>query len=112
MKKFLMLVFAAVLAVSAVCFAEAPKAAEGTQTVQTQTAAAYKTLTPQQAKQRMEQNDKIVVLDVRFFRIKMPKFWFTAAAANAHTVHHRHWQTWVIQILNISAALWTGRMKL
>ena len=37
MKKFLMLVFAA----------------------------AYKTLTPQQAKQRMEQNDKIVVLDVR-----------------------------------------------
>ena len=74
MKKFLMLVFAAVLAVSAVCFAEAPKAAEGTQTVQTQAAAAYKTLTPQQAKQRMEpqqakqrmeQNDKIVVLDVR-----------------------------------------------
>ena len=65
MKKFLMLVFAAVLAVSAVCFAEAPKAAEGTQAVQTQTAAAYKTLTPQQAKQRMEQNDKIVVLDVR-----------------------------------------------
>ena len=64
MKKFLMLVFAAVLAVSAVCFAEAPKAAEGIQTVQTQTAAAYKTLTPQQAKQRMEQNDKIVVLDV------------------------------------------------
>lgn len=47
MKKFLMLVFAAVLAVSAVCFAEAPKAAEGIQTVQTQTAAAYKTLTPQ-----------------------------------------------------------------
>ena len=36
MKKFLMLVFAVVLAVSAVCFAEAPKAAEGTQTVQTQ----------------------------------------------------------------------------
>lgn len=35
MKKFLMLVFAAVLAVSAVCFAEAPKAAEDTQTVQT-----------------------------------------------------------------------------
>ena len=65
MKKFLMLVFAAVLAVSAVCFAEAPKAAEGTQTVQTQAAAAYKTLTPQQAKQRMEQNDKIIVLDVR-----------------------------------------------
>ena len=65
MKKFLMLVFAAVLAVSAVCFAEAPKADEGTQTVQTQAAAAYKTLTPQQAKQRMEQNDKIVVLDVR-----------------------------------------------
>lgn len=28
MKKFLMLVFAVVLAVSAVCFAEAPKAAE------------------------------------------------------------------------------------
>ena len=50
MKKFLMLVFAAVLAVSAVCFAEAPKAAEGTQAVQTQAAAAYKTLTPQQAK--------------------------------------------------------------
>ena len=65
MKKFLMLVFAVVLAVSAVCFAEAPKAAEGTQTVQTQAAAAYKTLTPQQAKQRMGQNDKIVVLDVR-----------------------------------------------
>lgn len=65
MKKFLMLVFAAVLAVSAVCFAEVPKEAEGTQTVQTQTSAAYKTLTPQQAKQRMEQNDKIVVLDVR-----------------------------------------------
>lgn len=65
MKKFLMFVFAAVLAVSAVCFAEAPKAAEGTRAVQTQTAAAYKTLTPQQAKQRMEQNDKIVVLDVR-----------------------------------------------
>lgn len=60
MKKFLMLVFAAVLAVSAVCFAEAPKAAEGTKTVQTQTAAAYKTLTPQQAKQRMEQNDKML----------------------------------------------------
>lgn len=60
MKKFLMLVFAAVLALSAVCFAEAPKAAEDTQA-----AAAYKTLTPQQAKQRMEQNDKIVVLDVR-----------------------------------------------
>ena len=57
MKKFLMFVFAAVLAVSAVCFAEGPKAAEGTQTVQTQAAAAYKTLTPQQAKQRMEQND-------------------------------------------------------
>lgn len=65
MKKFLMLVFAAVLAVSAVCFAEAPKAAEGTRAVQTQDAAAYKTLTPQQAKHRMEQNDKIVVLDVR-----------------------------------------------
>ena len=65
MKKFLMFVFAAVLAVSAVCFAEASKAAKGTQTVQTQAAAAYKTLTPQQAKQRMEQNDKIVVLDVR-----------------------------------------------
>ena len=65
MKNFLTLVFAAVLAVSAVCFAEAPKAAESTQTVQTQAAAAYKTLTPQQAKQRMEQNDKIVVLDVR-----------------------------------------------
>ena len=141
MKKFLMLVFAVVLAVSAVCFAEAPKAAEGTQAMQTQAAAAYKTLTPQQAKQRMEQNDKIVVLDVRtkeefaaghipgavllpvdlieanpkklpkFFRIKMPKFWFTAAAANAHTVHRRRWQTWVIQILNISAVLWTGRMK-
>ena len=63
MKKFLMLVFAAVLAVSAVCFAEVPKAADGTQTVQTQAAAAYKTLTPQQAKQRMEQNDKIVVLE-------------------------------------------------
>lgn len=44
MKKFLMLVFAAVLAVSAVCFAEAPKAAEGTQTVQTQTAALIKRL--------------------------------------------------------------------
>lgn len=42
MKKFLMFVFAAVLAVSAVCFAEASKAAEGTQTVQTQAAAAYK----------------------------------------------------------------------
>ena len=65
MKKFLMFVFAVVFAVSAVCFAEAPKTAEDTQTVQTQTAAAYKTLTPQQAKQRMEQNDKIVVLDVR-----------------------------------------------
>lgn len=35
MKKFLMFVFAAVLAVSAVCFAETPNAAESTQTVQT-----------------------------------------------------------------------------
>lgn len=64
MKKFLTLVFAAVLAVSAVCFAETPKAAADTQTAQTQ-AAGYKVFTPQQAKQRIEQNDKIVILDVR-----------------------------------------------
>lgn len=64
MKKFLTLVFAAVLAVSAVCFAEAPQAAADAQTAQTQ-AVGYKVFTPQQAKQRIEQNDKIVILDVR-----------------------------------------------
>lgn len=64
MKKFLTLVFAAVLAVSAVCFAEAQNAPADTQTAQTQ-AASYKTLTPQQAKLRIEQNASIVILDVR-----------------------------------------------
>lgn len=61
MKKFLTLVFAAVLAVSAVCFAEAPQAAADAQTAQTQ-AAGYKVFTPQQAKQRIEQNDKLLYL--------------------------------------------------
>ncbi len=64
MKKLLMLIFAAVLAVSAVCFAQEETNAANTQTAQTQTAA-YKTLTPQQAKERIEQNANIVVLDVR-----------------------------------------------
>lgn len=64
MKKLLTLIFAAVLAVSAVCFAQEETTATNTQTVQTQTAA-YKTLTPQQAKERIEQNANIVVLDVR-----------------------------------------------
>lgn len=65
MKKLLMLVFAAALAISAVCFAQEQPAADGAaQPAQTQ-AAAYKTLTPQQAKERMEQNPQAVVLDVR-----------------------------------------------
>ena len=53
MKKFLMLVFAAVLAVSAVCFAQSPANAEG-----------YQKITPQQAKVRMAEPG-VIVLDVR-----------------------------------------------
>ena len=93
----------------------------------------------------MEQNDKIVVLDVRTQEefaaghipgaVLLPVDLIEAKseevakvlpdkdaeilvycrsgkrAHRAHTVHRRHWQIWVIQILNISAALWIGRMK-
>ena len=65
MKKFLMLVFALVLAVSAVCFAAEQTPAPQQETAVVQQAASYKTLTPQEAKARMEQNPQAVVLDVR-----------------------------------------------
>ena len=65
MKKFLMLVFALVLAVSAVCFAAEQTLAPQQETAAVQQAASYKTLTPQEAKARMEQNPQAVVLDVR-----------------------------------------------
>ena len=64
MKKVLLLIFAAVLAISAVCFAQEPKT-ENTPAPTSTQAAAYKTLTPQQAKLRIEQNPAIVILDVR-----------------------------------------------
>lgn len=64
MKKVLLLLFAAVLAISAVCFAQEPKT-ENTPAPASTQAAAYKTLTPQQAKLRIEQNPAIVILDVR-----------------------------------------------
>ena len=53
MKKMLLLVFAAVLAISAVCFAQSPANAEG-----------YQKITPQQAKARMAEPG-VIVLDVR-----------------------------------------------
>ena len=53
MKKILLLVLAAVLAISAVCFAQSPANAEG-----------YQKITPQQAKVRMAEAG-VIVLDVR-----------------------------------------------
>lgn len=53
MKKMLLLVLAAVLAISAVCFAQSPANAEG-----------YQKITPQQAKARMAELG-VIVLDVR-----------------------------------------------
>ena len=53
MKKILLLVLAAVLAISAVCFAQSPANAEG-----------YQKITPQQAKARMALPG-VIVLDVR-----------------------------------------------
>ena len=53
MKKMLLLVLAAVLAISAVCFAQSPANAEG-----------YQKITPQQAKARMAEAG-VIVLDVR-----------------------------------------------
>ena len=53
MKKMLLLVLAAVLAISAVCFAQSPANAEG-----------YQKITPQQAKARMTEPG-VIVLDVR-----------------------------------------------
>lgn len=53
MKKILLLVLAAVLAISAVCFAQSPANAEG-----------YQKITPQQAKARMDEPG-VIVLDVR-----------------------------------------------
>ena len=53
MKKMLLLVLAAVLAISAVCFAQSPANAEG-----------YQKITPQQAKARMALPG-VIVLDVR-----------------------------------------------
>ena len=53
MKKMLLLVLAAVLAISAVCFAQSPTNAEG-----------YQKITPQQAKARMAEPG-VIVLDVR-----------------------------------------------
>ncbi len=53
MKKILLLVLAAVLAISAVCFAQGTANAEG-----------YRKITPQQAKEDM-QNPAAIVLDVR-----------------------------------------------
>ena len=53
MKKMLLLVLAAVLAISAVCFAQSPANAES-----------YQKITPQQAKARMAEPG-VIVLDVR-----------------------------------------------
>ena len=53
MKKMLLLVLAAVLAISVVCFAQSPANAEG-----------YQKITPQQAKARMAESG-VIVLDVR-----------------------------------------------
>ena len=53
MKKMLLLVLAAVLAISAVCFAQSPANAEG-----------YQKITPQEAKARMTEPG-VIVLDVR-----------------------------------------------
>ena len=53
MKKILLLVLAALLAISAVCFAQSPANAEG-----------YQKITPQQAKARMAEPG-VIVLDVR-----------------------------------------------
>ena len=53
MKKMLLLVLVAVLAISAVCFAQSPANAEG-----------YQKITPQQAKARMAEPG-VIVLDVR-----------------------------------------------
>ena len=53
MKKMLLLVLAAVLAISAVCFAQSPANAEG-----------YQKITPQQARARMAEPG-VIVLDVR-----------------------------------------------
>ena len=53
MKKILLLVLAALLAISAVCFAQSPANAEG-----------YQKITPQQAKARMAESG-VIVLDVR-----------------------------------------------
>lgn len=53
MKKILLLVLAAVLAISAVCFAQSPANAED-----------YQKITPQQAKARMAEPG-VIVLDVR-----------------------------------------------
>ena len=53
MKKMLLLVLAALLAISAVCFAQSPANAEG-----------YQKITPQQAKARMAEPG-VIVLDVR-----------------------------------------------
>ena len=53
MKKILLLVLAAVLAISAVCFAQSPANAEG-----------YQKITPQQAKAHMAEPG-VIVLDVR-----------------------------------------------
>lgn len=53
MKKMLLLVLAAILAISAVCFAQSPANAEG-----------YQKITPQQAKARMAEPG-VIVLDVR-----------------------------------------------
>ena len=53
MKKMLLLVLAAVLAISAACFAQSPANAEG-----------YQKITPQQAKARMAEPG-VIVLDVR-----------------------------------------------
>lgn len=53
MKKMLLLVLAAVLAISAVCLAQSPANAEG-----------YQKITPQQAKARMAEAG-VIVLDVR-----------------------------------------------
>ena len=53
MKKMLLLVLAAVLAISAVCFAQSPANAEG-----------YQKIMPQQAKARMAEPG-VIVLDVR-----------------------------------------------
>lgn len=64
MKKVLLLIFAAVLAISSVCFAQEGKNGNISATTVAQ-AATYKTLTPQQTKLRIEQNPTAVILDVR-----------------------------------------------